>query len=216
MTVKEHYDNHLGNIYSWYTGDFEKNKDAFKAFFTDQVIESLHSSIAIDLGAGNGIQTIAMAELGFNVKAIDFNDQLISGLKSRIGNVAVEVFNDDMRLVGDYAHPQPELIVCCGDTIVHLASAVEIQKVIGDSFHILSPQGKLILNFRDYSAGLEDTHRFIPVRSDSQRILTRFIEFYKDKLKVTDLLHEFENGRWIQKVSSYYETRTCRHDKNSN
>ena len=23
MTVKEHYDNHLGNIYSWFSGDFE-------------------------------------------------------------------------------------------------------------------------------------------------------------------------------------------------
>ena len=26
MSVKEHYDNHLGNFYSWYTGDFTKNK----------------------------------------------------------------------------------------------------------------------------------------------------------------------------------------------
>jgi len=210
MTVKEHYDNHLGNFYSWYTGDFDKNKDSFKAFCLDNDIKPGDSKYAIDLGAGNGIQTIALADLGFKVKAIDFNCQLIAELKSRINNHPIEVFNDDIKLVSKYSQPQPELIVCCGDTLPHLDSFAEVQKLIKDSFDILSPNGRLILTFRDYSTELEDTNRFIPVKSDSQRILTCFIEYYTDKLRVTDLLHEYENGKWIQKASSYYKTRISR------
>jgi len=210
MTVKEHYDNHLGNFYSWYTGDFEKNKDSFKAFGLDNDIKPVDSKYAIDLGAGNGIQTIALADLGFKVKAIDFNSQLIAELKSRIDNYSIEVFNDDIKFVNKYSQPQPELIVCCGDTLPHLASFAEVQKLIKDSFDILSPNGRLILTFRDYSIALEDTDRFIPVKSDSQRILTCFIEYFTDKLRVTDLLHEFENDKWNQKVSSYYKTRISR------
>lgn len=207
MTVKEHYDNHLGNFYSWYTGDFDTNKDLFKVFCIDNDIRPNRTRCAIDLGAGNGIQTIALADLGFSVKAIDFNNQLITELKSKIGNLPVEVFNDDIKFVGNYSYPQPELIVCCGDTLVHLDSIAEIEKLIHDSLDILTPDGKLILTFRDYSTELNDINRFIPVKSDSHRILTCFIEYFTDKLRVTDLLYEFENGKWVQKVSSYSKTR---------
>jgi len=210
MTVKEHYDNHLGNFYSWYAGDFDKNKDAFKALCIENDIKPGDSTYAIDLGAGNGIQTIALAESGFKVKAIDFNSQLIAELKSKIGNLPIEVFNDDIKFVGKYAQPQPALIVCCGDTLAHLDSFSEVQKLIKDSFDILSANGRLILTFRDYSTELEDTNRFIPVKSDSQRILTCFVEYFPYKLRVTDLLHEYENGKWIQKASSYFKTRISR------
>jgi 2-polyprenyl-3-methyl-5-hydroxy-6-metoxy-1,4-benzoquinol methylase len=207
MTVKEHYDNHLGNFYSWYTGDFNTNKEAFRKFCIDNDIRPHASKTAIDLGAGNGIQTIALAELGFQVKAIDFNVQLISELKSRIGNLPVEVYNDDIRFVAKYSFPEPELIICCGDTLTHLGSATEIRELVKGCYDILPHNGKVVLTFRDYSNELADTNRFIPVKSDSQRILTCFIEYFPDKIRVTDLLHELENSRWVQKASSYYKTR---------
>jgi 2-polyprenyl-3-methyl-5-hydroxy-6-metoxy-1,4-benzoquinol methylase len=210
MTVKEHYDNHLGNFYSWYTGDFYKNMESFKAFCVDNNIKPHDSTCAIDLGAGDGIQTIALANLGFKVKAIDFNYQLIAELKSKIGNSSIEVFNDDIRFVSKYSKPKPELVVCCGDTLTHLGSMAEVEKLIKDTFAILTPNGKLILTFRDYSTALEDTNRFIPVKSDSQKILTCFIEYFDDKLRVTDLLHEFVKDEWVQKVSSYYKIRIGR------
>jgi 2-polyprenyl-3-methyl-5-hydroxy-6-metoxy-1,4-benzoquinol methylase len=207
MTVKEHYDNHLGNFYFWYTGDFDKNKNDFKAFCIENEIIPFKSGYAIDLGAGNGIQTMALAESGFKVKAIDFNNQLIDELKSKIDGYPIEVINDDIRFIGRYSKPQPELIVCCGDTLPHLDSKAEVQKLIHDSLDCLIPHGKLILTFRDYSTELQDTSRFIPVKSDSQKILTCFLEYSAEKIRVTDLLHELENGIWVQKVSSYYKTR---------
>ena len=210
MTVKGHYDNHLGNFYSWYTGDFEKNMESFKKFCLDNGIVSTGSRHAIDLGAGNGIQTIALADLGFTVKAIDFNSQLLTELKSRINNYSIEVVNEDIRLVSKYSSWYPDLIVCCGDTLPHLDSYAEIQNLIEDCFCILNPKGKIVLTFRDYSTPLEDTNRFIPVKSDSKRILTCVLEYAADKVHVTDLLHEFENDKWIQKVSSYDKTRITR------
>jgi SAM-dependent methyltransferase len=211
MTVKDHYNKHLGNFYSWYTGNFEMNNENFKSFCLENEIKPFGSGYAIDLGAGHGIQTIALAAIGYKVKAIDFNNQLIDELKSRIDNYPIEVFNDDIRLISKYSEPQPELIVCCGDTLPHLDSLSEIQKLIKDSSDILVSGGKIILTFRDYSTELDDKNRFIPIKSDSQRILTCFIEYFPDKLRVTDLLHEFENGKWVQKVSSYSKVRI---DKN--
>ena len=207
MTVKDHYDNHLGNFYSWYTGDFEKNTESFKTFCLENKIEPMKSKYAIDLGAGNGIQSVALAKLGFKVKAIDFNNQLLKELEAKIGNDPIEIINDDIRFINNYSPLQPELIICCGDTLPHLDTFDEVQKLISDSFNVLTPQGKIILTFRDYSAELDDTDRFIPVKSDSTKILTCFLEYFPNRIKVTDLLHELENGKWVQKVSSYYKTR---------
>jgi SAM-dependent methyltransferase len=210
MTVKEHYDNHLGNFYSWYTGDFSTNKDGFKTFCIENGIQPNKSKYAIDLGSGNGIQTIALAELGFNVKAVDFNKQLIKELASKAHNLPVEIIYDDLRCIDKYSSPPPELVVCCGDTLAHLESFTEIQELVNASYAALIPDGKLVLTFRDYSIELQDITRFIPVKSDKDRILTCFLEYFPDKVRVTDLLHERVNDQWIQKVSSYFKTRISR------
>jgi hypothetical protein len=32
-------------------------------------------------------------------------------------------------------------------------------------------------------------------------------------IQITDLLHELENGKWLQKISSYFKTRVSRESK---
>ena len=76
MTTKEHYDKHLGNFYSWMTGDFESTQKEFLDFLYEHGLFPSSTKIALDLGAGHGIQSIPLARLGFQVKAVDFNQQL--------------------------------------------------------------------------------------------------------------------------------------------
>lgn len=97
MKVKEHYDNHLADFYSWMIGDFEKGKNAFKDFCINNKIESIETGNAIDLGAGNGIQSIALGELGFKVMSVDFNEKLLSELKLKIGELPIRLIEDDIR-----------------------------------------------------------------------------------------------------------------------
>lgn len=206
MTTKEHYDKHLANFYSWMADDFDTAKNLFKEFCINNKIKPFANKPAIDLGAGNGIQSVALAELGYRVTAIDFNKQLLSELSNKTGNLRIKTINSDIRNLKQF-NIQSELIVCCGDTLTHLESITEVKQLIADTSEILCPDGKLILSFRDYSMELKDTQRFIPVKSDASRILTCVLEYFPDKIRVTDLLHVFENGRWIQKVSSYFKIR---------
>lgn len=206
MTTKEHYDKHLANFYSWMAGDFDTAKNLFKEFCINHKIKLFANKPAIDLGAGNGIQSVALAELGYRVTAIDFNEQLLSELSDKTDNLPIKIINSDIRNLKQF-NIQPELIVCCGDTLTHLESITEVKQLIADALEILCLNGKLILSFRDYSMELKDIQRFIPVKSDASRILTCMLEYFPDKIRVTDLLHEFENGRWIQKVSSYFKIR---------
>lgn len=206
MTTKEHYDKHLANFYSWMAGDFDTAKNLFKEFCINHKIKPFANKLAIDLGAGNGIQSVALAELGYRVTAIDFNEQLLSELSNKTGNLRIKTINSDIRNLKLF-NIQPELIVCCGDTLPHLESMEEVKQLITDASEMLGPNGKIILSFRDYSNELYDTYRFIPVKSDATRLLTCVLEYFEDKVRVTDLLNEYDDGQWKQKVSSYLKTR---------
>ncbi|MEI8574049.1 methyltransferase domain-containing protein [Methylomonas sp. LW13] len=207
MTAKEHYDRHLADIYAWMVGDFDARRKEFQQFLVANDLYPNSTSIALDLGAGHGVQSVSLAKLGYTVKAIDFNQQLLSELIDNAQRLSVTCFNDDIRQVKEYADPKPELIACCGDTLTHLESLDEIRQFIIDCCESLIESGKLVLSFRDYSTPLTGDQRFIPVKSDDTKILTCCLDCEADRVRVTDLLQiKTENG-WQQKVSSYYKVR---------
>lgn len=76
-----------------------------------------------------------------------------------------------------------------------------------DSSNILTNNGHIILTFRDYSSELKGDSRFIPVKSDDNRILTCILDYGQSFLNVTDLLYEKSKNGWEQKISSYKKVR---------
>ncbi|MDR2206843.1 MAG: class I SAM-dependent methyltransferase [Flavobacteriaceae bacterium] len=207
MTTKEHYDNHLGNFYSWMIGDLEAKQTEFQDFLIEQNLLPQSSKIAIDLGAGNGVQTVPLAKMGYAVKAIDFNKQLLDELAENTKNLNVEIINADIKNFNKFSGQNPELIVCCGDTIAHLDSEGEIVQLLKNISGTLTNGGKLLLTFRDYSAELTGENRFIPVKSDENKILTCVLDYQPKYVMVTDLLHEKIENSWKQKISSYKKVR---------
>ena len=207
MTAKEHYDNHLGNFYSWMAGDFATMQNEQQNLFICQNIHPVTSGLALDLGAGNGLQSISLAKLGFTVKAVDFNKQLLAELEINSKNLPIEVIEDDIRLIKNHSFPEPELIICAGDTITHLSDKNEIKQLIKDCSDLLCDQGKFILSFRDYFSALDGDSRFIPVKADDNKILTCCLDYSDSQVRVTDLLYTKIGTGWQQSVSSYFKVR---------
>jgi 2-polyprenyl-3-methyl-5-hydroxy-6-metoxy-1,4-benzoquinol methylase len=209
MTVKEHYERHLGNFYSWMAGDFETKRKEFQDFLSSHGITPRSTKRALDLGAGHGIQSVAMAHLGFDVTAVDFNEQLLKELDLHTMGMRVNIIRDDIRSVSRFGNLRPELIVCWGDTLTHLDDKEDVKRFIKDVCSVLEPDAKFLLSFRDYSTELTGAKRFIPVKSDDTRILTCFLEYDHDFVSVTDLLYEKIDHGWQQKVSSYRKVRVA-------
>lgn len=206
-TVKEHYDNHLAQFYSWMIGDFEINRQDQEDFFVRQGISPGPSKLAIDLGSGPGIQSIALARLGFSVWAIDFNKTLCDELRRRKGNLNIEILEEDILDFSESIKDQVDLVVCMGDTLTHLPDSKTVYSLIKEISSVLTDDGKLILSFRDLSEELSGLQRFIPVRSDNDRIHTCFLEYFPHHVSVTDILHERIHGSWTLKASSYPKLR---------
>jgi 2-polyprenyl-3-methyl-5-hydroxy-6-metoxy-1,4-benzoquinol methylase len=211
MTVKEHYHYHLGKLYSWMAGDFQLKCNEFKQVLIGNNIVPFSNKVAVDLGCGHGVQSIPIAETGFKVLAVDFNQDLLNELKENAKGLDITAINDDIRRVKHFAN-NPALIVCCGDTLCHLDNAREIQTFITDITNTLDHRGITILSFRDYATALTGADRFIPVKSDEHKILTCVVEYEEDFIQVTDLLHERTGNLWKQKVSSYKKVRLLSSD----
>ena len=207
MTVREHYEKHLGNLYSWMMGDYETRQKEFFNFLVENDVTPTSTRIAIDLGAGHGIQSLPLAKLGFNVISIDFNRQLLDELKNNAAGYNIEIKNDDIKNVQQFADRKPELIICCGDTLLHLANKNEIEKLISDIGASLVRGGTILLSFRDYTTELTGDDRFILVENDAAKILTCILDYDKETVRVTDLLYEKTETGWTQKVSSYNKVR---------
>jgi hypothetical protein len=207
MTVKEHYDQHLGNFYAWMSGDFTEKQREQKNFFLSQGILPAASKTAFDLGAGHGLQSVALAQLGFSVKAVDFNHQLILALQQNKGNLDIAIIEDDLIQFLKKTNEKASLIVCMGDTLTHLEDLSAVKTLFFQIEHHLLPQGKVVLSFRDLTGELTATQRFLPVKSDPEKIHTCFLEYFSDKVMVYDILHEKSGDTWTQKVSAYPKLR---------
>ena len=205
-TVNEHYNYLLADIYSWMSGDFREQVNQTREYFIKNNIKPSSTLSAIDLGSGHGIQSAALLDIGFDVTAVDLSKKLLDELKQNTANKVKSIHGDIM----EFSYPgeiKPELIVCMGDTLTHLPSADDVKRVVAGAAENLAEGGKLILSFRDLSAELKGNSRFIPVKSETNRILTCFLEYGKEKVTVYDMLNEPVNGNWQMKVSSYHKLR---------
>jgi len=206
-TAKQHYDTHLADFYSWMAGDFDSKRKEFQQFLKEHDIVPGSAKVAVDLGAGHGIQSVALAKMGFKVRAIDFNQQLLDELNVNGKGFGIEVINDDIRSITQYSGQKPGIVVCWGDTLTHLDDLADVEHLLTNCCEALNINGKLILSFRDYTHELTGDSRFIPVKSDKNMILTCMLEYSSDHVQVTDLLYVKRENCWEQKVSSYHKVR---------
>src|SRR5687767_3230758 len=178
MKVKQHYDTFLGTIYSWMTGDFTYKMNEQKQFFVENCIQPASTKVAIDLGAGHGLQSIGLAQCGYHVTAVDLNKGLLEELNHHKGDLQVTTVEDDMLNFLKTFNHKAALIVCMGDSLTHLENVGQVDELFGQAALHLESDGKIIVSFRDLTTELKGEERFLAVRSDASKILTCFLEYH--------------------------------------
>lgn len=207
-TVAEHYDKLLAEHYSRMFGDYGAKVAEQRALFERLGVLPEGAGEALDLGCGSGFQSVALAQLGFRVRAVDVSDKLLAELASRRGDLPVEVVRADLLDEISSPHAPVELAVCMGDTLPHLGSKGDVERLFEGCSRRLAPGGRLVLTFRDLTRELEGTDRFIPLHDSADVIMTCFLEYEPETVKVHDLVHTRRaDGRWTLSTSFYRKLR---------
>jgi SAM-dependent methyltransferase len=213
-TVNEHYERLLSQHYTWMFGvSFEDRVTEQKSFLSRTLAPldyTPEAATAVDLGCGPGFQTIALAQLGFSsVIAVDTSSELLDELRSHVGSLPVRTEKADLRnLPAIVPSGRATVIVCMGDTLTHLPETSDVSALFRGAFERLRRGGMFVITYRDLTTELHGTDRFIPVRSDDNKIMTCFLEFENPgSVVVHDLVHMRQGAGWSLNKSSYRKLR---------
>ncbi len=206
--IQNHYQNLLAEHYSWMFGSFDDEVTRQREILTRMGAQNT-SGLAIDLGSGSGFQTFALAELGYQpIIAVDSSAALLQELRERRRVEKIETREADLREIANTAgKATASVISCMGDTLAHLPTAEDVEKLIADCASILAPGGQLFLSFRDLSQPLSGLDCFIPVRADHDRIMTCALDFKATHVVVTDLIYVRQGESWSFNKSQYRKLR---------
>jgi SAM-dependent methyltransferase len=207
-SAADHYEQLLADHYGWMFAVAPEVKAAEQYELLAR-LQVTRGELAVDLGAGTGFQSMALADMGFKrILAIDTSAKLLQELRSNGGNRPIEPIQDDlMHLLQHVTVGTVDVVVCMGDTLPHLPARELIPRSFADVFRVLRPGGQFVLSFRDLSAELRGADRFIPVRSSADKIMTCFLEYAADTVQVHDLIHVREGDTWKLLKSSYPKLR---------
>ena len=213
--AQRHYEQLLARHYTWMVGDTESAVADQRELLQSLGVAGPDDSgpgIAVDLGAGPGYQSMALADLGYRrVVAIDSSAELLEQIAAhRPVRPAIET------VVADFCdelpqHVQPDsaaVVVCMGDTLSHLPSKAAVTSLFRDVFDALAPSGVFVATYRDLSSELVGLDRFIPLRADAERIMLCYLEYESSEtVRVHDLVYVLSDDGWRLHKSSYPKLR---------
>ncbi|MDK2919467.1 MAG: hypothetical protein PWQ37_2200 [Candidatus Petromonas sp.] len=144
----------------------------------------------LDVAAGTGNYSVALAKLGYSVTAIDLDQEMIEKIhrKSRDEGVKVEAHQLDMRDIDRLNENEFNLIFCIGNSLAHLNGTAEIKDVIKKMYNLLTDGGSIIIQTVNYDRVLKYDVKELPL-IDRKKSGVKFIRNY-----------ELENGKILFKT----------------
>ena len=206
-SVAEHYASHLAPVYLWMAGGFERAVETGRADLEALPIDLAACGAALDLGAGFGMHAIPLAQRGCRVTALDTSRLLLDELRQRSPGLSVRAVEANLLDLEQYTPEPLPLMLCMGDTLTHLERDQDVDVLFRAASRNLAPGGHLVLTFRDYERLPQGPARFLLVRSDTERLLTCFLEEDGPRVVVHDILHERGAAGWDMRVSAYRKLR---------
>lgn len=211
--AREHYEQFLGEHYTWMCGDFDEAVNRATEYFSRHEIAIVPGK-ALDLGCGSGIQAIALSTLGMAVTAVDFNAQLLAELRNRDSDGRIKTVQADLvKLESCEIHGPFDVVICMGDTLPHLPGKQEVTDLIRYAAeHLLAAGGRFVVSFRDQGSELTGIDRALPVRLDENRLMLTFLEYTPTHLMVHDMLLDRTADGWQFRKSAYPKVRLTTND----
>ena len=135
----------------------------------------------LDLGCGAGSYAYALAEKGYIVDGVDF-DQAMIDIANKKNNKSLSLNYKQGDMLNLDAIDTYDGIYCIGNTLVHLPSTQAIFEALGKIYDGLKPNGTFILQIVNYDRILDQSVKSLPTLTAENLEFIRDYEFDGEKI----------------------------------
>jgi len=137
----------------------------------------------LDIAAGSGNQALELAMAGHQVTAIDLDEVMIKTIKQKASarKLQLDAYALDMKNI-ETLDKSFDMIMCIGNSIVHLDSIDDISLTLKKIYHLLSKNGALIVQTVNYDRILQHNITELPVIHHAEKGIT-FVRTYEHAQK---------------------------------
>ena len=138
--------NSIGGVYD---NIFPLKKSAFE--FTKSLISK--TSKILDVGCATGSMSIALSPYCRFIEGFDLDGEMINIAKEKATGIQNLSFyeGDMLKMIEHFNAENYNLIICYGNTLVHLLSLKHISSFFNHTFQLLKPGGSIALQILNYN-----------------------------------------------------------------
>lgn len=100
----------------------------------------------LDIGAGAGEYSLALAQRGFHVNALEFAQPNIHAFQAKINDLPIDLVEGDARNLSLYADQSFDMVLLMGP-LYHLHECSDRQKALNEALRVLKPGGHMMVAF---------------------------------------------------------------------
>lgn len=168
----------------------------------------------LDIAAGTGNQALLLAKNGYEVTATDNEAEMVAKMKEKAEseNIPLQSLQLSMEKMQALDTATFDLVICIGNSIVHLQTLEEIRLMVTDLYKILESDGTIIVQTVNYDKILAEQIRKLPIITKREGItFERTYDFQNEKIHFTGALtiendgakQYFENTVELYPLQSY-------------
>lgn len=118
----------------------------------------------LDVGCGTGNLCIALTSHFKHITGIDPDNSMLEKAKLKAGELQNISWHPHgmLELERQYGENSIDAVLCFGNTLVHLASEIEIAEFLRQAKHVLKPGGKLMIQVINYDRILGQEIKGLP------------------------------------------------------
>jgi len=112
----------------------------------------------LDIGCATGSLALTLAERGFMVEAIDYDEAMIASAEKKADRTDNLRFSymDMLKIAEEYNAETFDAALCFGNTLVHLTRRSDIEKFFAGLAAVIKPGGLLLLQILNYDYILDE------------------------------------------------------------
>lgn len=167
--------------------NLEKRKASLKNIFNK-------TGFVADLGCGTGLDSIALAQNGNTVFAVDPSSKMIDAAKLNAQRFSAEVnfLKSTIQNIPEQYNSKFDYVVSLGNTLANVEGGT-IYSTIQRIFDLLTNDGYVLIHILNYKLILEKQERIVSIKEDKNFWYVRFYDFANGQINFNILKFEKEN-----------------------